>query len=118
MNAGYQQYDIRVDTSPKEKGYKLDEKNRPGLNEKPTKLLNKKMRYLVSILLVLGSPLSIEELMDLFEYKDKGKFRDNYIKPLESEGFISKTNPDKPTASNQKYVITEKGKRFLTRQDF
>jgi ATP-dependent DNA helicase RecG len=67
---------------------------------------------------MLGVPFSIDELMTVFEYSHKGKFRDNYIKPLEAVGFISKTNPDKPTASNQKYVITEKGKRFLTGQDF
>ena len=65
-----------------------------------------------------GSAISIDELMAIFEYRDKGKFRDNYIKPLESEGFITKTNPDKPTAPNQKYVITEEGKRFLTGHDF
>jgi ATP-dependent DNA helicase RecG len=63
---------------------------------------------------MLGSPLSIDELMLIFEYNHKGKFRDNYIKPLETVGFIKKTNPEKPTASNQKYLITEKGKMFLT----
>jgi len=61
---------------------------------------------------------SIDELMAIFEYRDKGKFRDNYIKPLESVGFITKTNPEKPTAPNQKYVITEEGKHYLTGQDF
>ena len=67
---------------------------------------------------MLGSPISIDELLDVFEYRDKGKFRQNYLKPLEAVGFITKTNPDKPTVSNQKYVITEKGKRFLTGQEF
>ena len=62
---------------------------------------------------MLGTPLSIDELMVFWDYKDKGKFRQNYIKPLESIGFIRKTNPEKPTASNQKYLITEQGKRFL-----
>jgi ATP-dependent DNA helicase RecG len=105
-------------TSPNEKGYKLNEENRPSSNEKPDKLSNKKMRYIVVILLMLGSPFSIDELMSIFDYNHKGKFRDYHIKPLESVGFITKTNPDKPTASNQKYVITEKGKRFLTGQEF
>ena len=113
-----QQYDKLKGTSSDEKGCKLIEENRPNHDEKPTKLPNKKMRYIVVILLMLGTPLSIDELMSLFEYNHKGKFRDNYIKPLEAIGFITKTNPDKPTASNQKYVITEKGKRFLTGQDF
>lgn len=84
------------------------------LAEKGIKLPNKKLYYLIVTLLLLGIPLSIDELMDVFAYRDKGKFRQNYLKPLESLCFITKTNPDKPTASNQKYLITEKGKRFLT----
>ena len=44
-------------------------------------------------------------------------FRQIYIKPLETSGFIKRTNPEKPTISNQKYLITEKGKRFLTGKD-
>jgi ATP-dependent DNA helicase RecG len=97
-----------------EKVTKSDEENRPSSNEKPTKLPNKKLQYLIDILLMLGTPLSIDELMDFFEYKHKDTFRQNYIKPLESVGFIRKTNPEKPTASNQKYLITEQGKHFLT----
>ena len=118
INADYQQYDFQEGTSSNEKGYKLDEENRSGSKKKPTKLPNKKMQYLIVILLMLGASLSIEELMELFEYNHKGKFRDVYIKPLEDAEFITKTNPDKPTASNQKYLITEKGKQFLTGQDF
>ena len=72
------------------------------------------MRYIIVILFMLGAPLSIDELMELFEYKHKDTFRQNYIKPLEGAGLITKTNPDKPTASNQKYLITDKGKQFLT----
>jgi ATP-dependent DNA helicase RecG len=65
-----------------------------------------------------GISVSIDDLIEVFSFKHKTFFRDNHIKPLESIGFITKTNPDKPTASNQKYVITEKGKRFLTGQEF
>ena len=61
-----------------------------------------------------ANPISIEELMLLIEYKDKKYFRQNYLKQLEMCSLIKKTNPDKPTASNQKYIITEKGKQFLT----
>jgi len=51
-------------------------------------------------------------------FRHKTYFRENYLKPLEAAGLLTKTNPDKPTASNQKYVITEKGKRFLTGQNY
>ena len=86
--------------------------------EKGAKSPNKKLYYLIVTLLLLGIPRSIDELMDVFAYRDKGKFRQNYLKPLETTGFIQKTNPAKPTASNQKYLITEKGKQFLTGRDF
>jgi len=82
--------------------------------ENLTNLNNKKLNYLITILLTVGNPMSIDDLMLLFGYRDKGKFRQNYIKPLESAALITKTNPEKPTASNQKYTITEKGKQFLT----
>jgi len=111
-------YEYFEGTSPYEKGHKLKEENRLNSTEKPTKLPNKKIRYIVVILLMLGSSLSIDELMEIFQYNHKGKFRDNHIRPLEIAGFIKKTISDKPTAPNQKYVITEKGKRFLTGRDF
>jgi ATP-dependent DNA helicase RecG len=101
----------------KELKISVQNKNRPSSLEKLTKLANKKLQYLVGILFMLGSSLSIDELMSLFDYKHKGKFRQNYLNPLESNGFIKKTNPDKPTEPNQKYLITEEGKRFLTAKD-
>jgi len=97
-----------------EKGTKSEDENRPSPEEKPTKLPNKKLKYIIDILLMSASPISIDELMELFEYRHKDTFRQNYLKPLETVGFIRKTNPEKPTASNQKYLITEQGKRFLT----
>jgi ATP-dependent DNA helicase RecG len=90
----------------------------PSWSEKGTKLLSKKLHYLICILSLSGTPHSIDEFMDAFSYRDRSKFRQSYLNPLESVGFITKTNPDKPTASNQKYLITENGKRFLTGQEF
>ena len=110
-------YNSSIDMSIIEKGHKSVEENRPSYIEKPTKLPNKKLKYIIDILLFSASPISIDELMEFLEYKHKDTFRQNYIKPMESVGFIRKTNPDKPTASNQKYLITEQGKRFLTGKD-
>ena len=109
-----QYYNNNKALSSDKKGTKSEEEKRLSLVEEVTKLPNKKLRYLATTLLMLGEPLSIDELMAFWDYKDKGKFRENYIKPLESVGFIRKTNPEKPTASNQKYLITEQGKQFLT----
>jgi len=86
--------------------------------EKVSNLPDKRLQYLIRILFVSGMPITKDELIEIFSYRNIAFFRQNYLKPLESIGFIKKTNPDKPTASNQKYLITEKGKRFLTGQDF
>ena len=89
----------------------------PSPIEKVTKLPDKRLQYLIVILALSGMPISTDECVELFSFKDRRFFRRNYMKPLETTGFIKKTNPDKPTASNQKYLITEKGKRFLTGKD-
>jgi len=86
--------------------------------EKVSKLPDRRLQYLITILFVSGTPVTKDELIEFFSYRNVPFFRDNYLKPLEAAGLLTKTNPDKPTASNQKYVITEKGKRFLTGQNF
>jgi len=100
--------------SPNEKVTKSDEGKRLSLIEKVTKLPSKKNQYYIVILLFSGNPISIDDLIEIFSFRDRSFFRKNYLKPLEAIFFIRKTNPEKPTASNQKYLITEQGKRFLT----
>ena len=68
---------------------------------------------MITILLMSGTPVSIDDIIEIFTFRHKTYFRDNYIKPLEAMGLITKTNPEKPTAPNQKYRITENGKQFL-----
>ena len=49
-NTDYQQYDPIEDEDLSEKGYKFIEGNRPSSSEIPTKLPNKKLRYIIIIL--------------------------------------------------------------------
>jgi ATP-dependent DNA helicase RecG len=84
------------------------------LFDKVTKLPDKKLQYLMSVLFLTGMPIATDDFVEIFDFKDRRFFVRSYLKPLESLGFIQKTNPDKPTASNQKYFITEKGRGFLT----
>jgi hypothetical protein len=86
----------------------------PSWTEKVTMLPVKKIQYLIVILVMSGTPASIEELTEILSFRDKSFFGRNYLKPLEAVGFIKKTNPEKPKAPHQKYVLTEAGKRFLT----
>jgi len=100
-------------SNPNEKLTKLP----PGLYEKSAMLPSKKLWYVITILMMSGTSVSIDDLTEILSFRHKTFFRENYLKPLEAKGIITKTNPEKPTDPNQKYVITEKGKRFLTGQD-
>ena len=85
-------------------------------HQKSTQLLQKKSRYLISILCLASSPIGFKELLNAFDYKNEKIFRENYIKPLRNSGLLSVTNPNVPTDPNNKYIITEKGKAFLSDQ--
>jgi ATP-dependent DNA helicase RecG len=88
----------------------------PSWHEKGTQLLQKKLRYLIGILSLCTAPVQLRDLMLAFDYKNEKTFRDNYLKPLRTVNFIEMTNKEKPTDPDNKYIITEQGKAFLTRQ--
>lgn len=58
-------------------------------------------------------PRFITEIMKIFGWKDRTKFRNRYINPLIERHFIEMTIPDKPTSGNQKYLTSEKGRETL-----
>lgn len=91
-----------------------DVKKVPGWNEKGTKLLSKKVDYLIKILLLVTKPLSLAELMHHIDYVNRSTFRKNYLSPLIDVGFIQRTDQENISSPEQKYIITELGKRFLT----
>ena len=85
----------------------------PSWVEKGTRLLPKKIWYIVAILALCGQPTSFGQFMDFFQYKNRTTFRDNYLNPLKQLGFLALTKPDAPNAPDNKYVTTELGKAFL-----
>ncbi|MEI7527081.1 MAG: hypothetical protein WCJ95_22215, partial [Mariniphaga sp.] len=102
---------------PKNQVYKKDEiKKVPSWTQKGTQLLRKKVWYLIGILSLCSEPVKQKMLLEAFGYKNEKTFRDNYIKPLREVGFITRTSPDKQTDPENKYVITEQGKSFLSGQ--
>jgi ATP-dependent DNA helicase RecG len=88
----------------------------PSWTQKSTHLLRKKAWYLIGILSVCSAPIKFQRMLEAFNYKNEKTFRDNYIKPLRNVGFITMTIPEKPTDPENKYVITEEGKSFLSGQ--
>ncbi|HAC15231.1 MAG TPA: AAA family ATPase [Bacteroidetes bacterium] len=78
-----------------------------------TKLLLRKVHYLITILVLSTHPISAKDLMAQFDYKNEKSFRDKYLKPLRDVKFIQFTIPDNITDPDNKYVITPQGKAFL-----
>lgn len=66
------------------------------------------------VLSLSAAPTKLKTLLQIFDYKNENTFRDNYIKPLREMGFLRITFPEKPTEPENKYIITEQGKGFLT----
>jgi ATP-dependent DNA helicase RecG len=127
-NASWEDLILHLIPSWREKGIKLEElkvpKNQvfevdkikviPGWSKNSPQLLTKKVWYLISIMSLATEPIGTKDLVNWLNYKNEKYFRDNYLKPLRQTGLITMTNPDKPTDPENKYVITEAGKLFLS----
>ncbi len=99
---------------PKNQVFEEDKiKQVPSWSEKGTNLLENKLRYFISILVLGTEPVRMVELLDWIGYKNRSKFRNSYVDPLRQAGLISLTNPEKPNDPENRYVTTEAGKTFL-----
>lgn len=58
------------------------------------------------------APRSLAELMTRTGYSHRPYFKAHHIQPLIDGGVLRMTVPDKPRASNQRYVLTEVGVRL------
>lgn len=85
----------------------------PSWNEKSTKLLTKRNRYLITILLLAAAPIDRELMMGFLNYSNRKTFNDLYLKPLLEQGLLKRTK-EQPRAADQQYVTTETGRSFLT----
>lgn len=66
--------------------------------------------YVLRIVGLLGKEkLSIKELLQRANLKDRESFMNLYVNPAIKEGFVSLLHPDKPRHPRQKYLLTVKG---------
>lgn len=86
----------------------------PSWTQNGAKLLHRKTSYLIRILLLTIEPITLEDLMRRMNYSKRQTFRENYLLPLQEVGFVNMTLPETPSSPNQKYILTEKGKQYLT----
>ena len=61
------------------------------------------------ILMQQTKALLAKEIQALLGFNDRKSFRIAYLKPALAQGLVEYTLPDKPTSSQQRYRLTEKG---------
>ena len=70
-------------------------------------------RHQVEILKMCRNESQLVALMAITDRTDRTKFRNQVIKPLLNANFIEMTIPEKPRSKNQKYLLTQKGEKWL-----
>ncbi|HEX2969496.1 MAG TPA: RNA-binding domain-containing protein [Bacteroidales bacterium] len=75
--------------------------------------IEKKGKILMRILIGLIVEMSIDEALTFSGFESKESFRENYLSVLRKNDLIKLTIPEKPNDPNQKYIITEKGKKLI-----
>jgi ATP-dependent DNA helicase RecG len=83
-----------------------------------TKLPDKKLQYLIKILFFSGLSITKDELIDLFQYRNVGFFRQNYLKPLETAGFIQKNQPRQANSFQSKVLDYGERQTIFNRKRF
>ena len=81
--------------------------------EKAINLLKKRTWYYIVILSLCGEAISLKEILEAIDYKDRIGFTKKYVLPLRQAGLISYINEEKPNDVNNKLLITTNGKAFL-----
>ena len=64
------------------------------------------------LLSVLRGAMSRRQIQDTLGLRDRKSMRQRYLVPALEAGYIEMTRPDAPTASNQRYRLTELGRRL------
>ena len=61
-------------------------------------------------------PRRLSEILSALGVSNRGYFKKHHLDPLIQSGIIAMTNPEKPRASNQQYVITDSGAQLKVRR--
>lgn len=62
------------------------------------------VEVIMTILEYCRNERNIFEIMHFVGYKNRTRFRRDYIKPMVERGILRMTIPDKPSSKNQKYI--------------
>ena len=61
-------------------------------------------------------PRRLSDILEALGVTNRGYFKKHHLDPLIKSGIVAMTNPEKPRASNQQYVITEAGAQLKARR--
>ena len=81
--------------------------------EKGSKLFDKRTTVLFKILLLCIASQHRDYILSILEFNSRDRFRELYLQPLRQEGLLEYTIKNKPNSPDQRYVTSEKGRRFL-----
>ena len=98
LDTGLRHSDTDLDTGLRHSNTNLDTQLRH--SDTPKVSLSNKQRDIVNFCSV---PRTTKEILDRIGVSMHSKNRERYITSLVSAGYLQMTNPDNPTASNQKY---------------
>ena len=65
---------------------------------------------------VCDVPRRLADILEALGVTNRGYFKEHHLNPLIKSGIVAMTNPEKPRASNQQYVITEAGAQLKARR--
>ena len=82
-------------------------------SQKGVELFEKRTITLFEVLLICLNPQNIEKIQFIIDFNTRNKLRELYLNPLRQEGFLEYTIKEKPNSPDQRYITTEKGRRFL-----
>ena len=103
LDTGLRHSDIDLDTGLRHSDTDLDTQLRH--SDTPKVSLSNKQRDIVNFCSV---PRTTKEILDRIGVSMHSKNRERYITSLVAAGYLQMTNPDNPTASNQKYKKVNK----------
>lgn len=73
---------------------------------------------IIELVGVIGNAeLSIKEMMEYKELKDRSNFLDYHLRPALKEKFVRRKYPDRPNHPRQKYLLTVKGLALYNERD-
>jgi hypothetical protein len=76
-------------------------------------LFDKRSAILFKTLLLCLVPQHRDTILTTLEFNSRDRFREIYLQPLRQEGLIEQTIKANPKSPDQRYITTEKGRRFL-----